>query len=474
MALMNLPRFLSRAFRSDCVLVVGFLLHGGKNALTEEESAFLELVVKCTHNSKPTSDRAMPQVLERLLEKRTGTHILSIPRLVQVLPNSEMLYTDMRVGLFAMATMAARLDNTITVDERQVLNWMSDALPETIEGIPDDSEANSNSDYMNPATVQLFDPKKDIPAKTQETSVNKDDEASQDMLKAVAEIKNLVGLLPVKQELQQFVNQVRISKAREQHGLQPLATSMHMVFSGNPGTGKTTIARLVGRILKGLGMLQKGHVVEVDRSLLVAEFVGQTAPKTLAACQKALDGILFIDEAYSLAGGSVSQDFGREAVETLLKFMEDNRGRMAVIAAGYTDRMRGFKNENPGLQSRFNRHVEFPDYTPDELSEIFQRQADEKGYVLDPEAKVLASRVFAVLHKQKDARFGNGRSVRNFFEQTISRQADRLAGGSGDLEKDMLMRILAPDLPVHEFVPELLSRSGRDDSSADIGSIRFT
>ena len=297
------------------------------------------------------------------------------------------------------------------------------------------------------------------------------------MLKAVEEIKSLVGLASVKEELQGFVNLVRVSKAREKQGLEPLVTSMHMVFSGNPGTGKTTVARLVGRILRGLGMLQVGHLVEVDRSQLVAGFVGQTAQKTLAACKKALDGILFVDEAYSLARDN-NQDFGAEAIETLLKFMEDNRGRIAVIVAGYTVRMQEFINNNPGLQSRFNRYIEFPDYDPEELLEIFQRQAAAKGYVLDPPAQELAGRVFFELHKKRDEKFGNGRTVRNFFERTVSLHADRLASGTTEPDKSQLTVILKTDLPIHEFAPDLAStlsdneREGSKDQA--IGNIRLT
>jgi SpoVK/Ycf46/Vps4 family AAA+-type ATPase len=380
----------------------------------------------------------------------------------------------MRVALFTLATMAARLDNKITDAARQALDWLIDALPEDIETVASEPKATSTSDHMDTSKPQIYDAQTEGPPTLADAAAHQQPSPVQDMLKAVEEIKALVGLHPVKEELQRFVNLVRVSKAREKQGLEPLVVSMHMVFSGNPGTGKTTVARLVGRILRGLGMLQKGHVVEVDRSLLVGEYVGQTAPRTLAACNRALDGILFIDEAYALVGGT-SNDFGAEAIETILKFMEDHRSRMAVIVAGYTNRMKQFIDQNPGLQSRFNRFVDFPDYSPEALDQIFQGLVASKGYVLDQQAQALAASVLAAIHKKRDDKFGNARTVRNLFERAISNQADRLAATIDQPDKQKLVTILNEDIPVREFAPDLASAIAEAAVQGDaIGEIRFT
>jgi stage V sporulation protein K len=472
----DLAAFFRRAFRADCVVVVSFVLYA-KKSFSVQDDEFLRTLLKCTHAAAPASGSALREVLNHLLETRSGTHILSVPRLVRVLPQSEPVYTDMRVALFALATAAARLDSVVEEGEQQTINWMKDALPESIAAPPLEPDTDLTPDPMKSDDLNISDPQNAGSTKRPE---GKEAQITpfQDMLKAIAETKALVGLLPVKEELQRFVNLVRVSKEREQHGLEPLAVSMHMVFSGNPGTGKTTVARLVGRILHGLGMLQKGHVVEVDRSQLIGEYLGQTAPKTLAACNAALDGILFIDEAYSLTAGGSQDTYGREAIETLLKFMEDKRDRMAVIVAGYTGRMRDFIDRNPGLQSRFNRYVEFPDYSAEDLFEMLQRLAKAKGYTIEPKACELAQSAFASLYKKKDEKFGNARMVRNFFERTVSVQADRLASTKGKPTKTQLTTIQKADLPIREFAPDLevaiLEKQAKAKQDEILGEIRLT
>jgi len=225
----------------------------------------------------------------------------------------------------------------------------------------------------------------------------------------IAELKSLIGLKDVKEDVAELTNYIRVQQLRRAKGLKSPEISLHMVFHGNPGAGKTTVARLLSKIYKALGVVSKGHLVETDRSDLVAGYVGQTALKVRAVAEKALGGILFIDEAYALKRSDDPQDFGNEAIETLLKFMEDNRQDLVVIAAGYPVEMNRFLDANPGLQSRFNKSLSFPDYAPAELMEIFLRLCKESDYKLSEPAQTKLSAYFHVAYQNRDSRFGNAR-----------------------------------------------------------------
>ena len=241
------------------------------------------------------------------------------------------------------------------------------------------------------------------------------------------ELNSLVGLENVKSEVYSLSNLIRVRKVREERGFEQPRISLHLVFTGGPGTGKTTVARLIGRIYHCLGAISKGKLVEADRSKLVSGYVGQTAIKTRELCESALGGVLFIDEAYSLTSGKGPNDFGSEAVETLLKFMEDNRDDLVVICAGYTDLMEEFLSSNPGLRSRFNKFIEFPDYTPDELTEIFRLRCESYKLTVEEEALECARSFFEERCTNKPESFANARDARNYFERVMTRQADRLA-----------------------------------------------
>ena len=259
------------------------------------------------------------------------------------------------------------------------------------------------------------------------------------------ELDELIGLKQVKEEVHSLANFVKLQKLREKQGLKTPKMSYHLVFTGSPGTGKTTVARIVARIYKDLGVLKKGHTVETDRSGLVANYVGQTATKTNAIVDSALNGVLFIDEAYALVPQNPSQDYGQEAISTLLKRMEDDRDKLVVIIAGYTNEMQRFIDSNPGLQSRFNRYINFPDYTSAELTDIFKMYMKKNQYTLAPDAEAYLKERFAYVVAHKDRNFGNARYARNVFEKSIQQQANRLAGQT-NLTKTQLTELTVEDL----------------------------
>jgi stage V sporulation protein K len=271
------------------------------------------------------------------------------------------------------------------------------------------------------------------------------DQDQDEYREVLRELNDLIGLGTVKQEVEMLANLVRVQKMREAHGFNVPDMSLHLVFAGNPGTGKTTVARLLGRIYKGLGVLASGHVVEVDRRSLVAAYVGQTAIKTMEVISKSLDGVLFIDEAYSLARSSSDNNYGQEAIDTLLKAMEDNRERLVVVVAGYSEPMKEFIESNPGLQSRFNKYIHFPDYSVDELVTIWAKMAEHNEYVLTAEAKAEIVKILARERLESSENPANARLVRNIFEVAVQRQANRVAL-IAEPNADELQKIIVDDV----------------------------
>lgn len=261
----------------------------------------------------------------------------------------------------------------------------------------------------------------------------------------LAELNQLVGLDRVKDEVKQLTNFLKVQQMREAKGLATLSVSRHLIFYGNPGTGKTTIARLLAQIYRSLSVLSRGHLMEVDRAGLVAGYVGQTAIKVKEVVNKSLGGILFIDEAYALTPTGGGNDFGHEAVETLLKMMEDHREDLIVVAAGYTQKMDQFLSSNPGLRSRFNKFIHFDDYDTKQLVAIFKSFCAKADFKLTPEAEERLASLFDILTAERDETFGNARTARNLFEATISRQANRIVS-LANINEEVLQTIEVADI----------------------------
>ena len=328
-----------------------------------------------------------------------------------------------------------QLDVIRSMTENNIKRMGSDFWGTPFEGVGKDPAPAAPAPEKNAPPTADSKSGDAVPEKTEELPPP---EKIEDLL---SELDSYIGLQVVKDEVHDLINMVQVYKLRQQHDLPTTDMSLHMVFTGNPGTGKTMMARMMARIYRSLGILSKGQLVEVDRSGLVAGYVGQTALKTQKVIEKAMGGVLFIDEAYALNGRS-ENDFGQEAIDTILKAMEDHRDDLVVIVAGYTELMDKFIHSNPGLESRFNRFLLFEDYTAEEMFDIFKMRCG-KGYVLAPEAEPLVRDYIA--EESADSSFGNARGVRNLFEHILVAQNNRLAKLE-TVTRDDLMTITPDDV----------------------------
>ena len=329
--------------------------------------------------------------------------------------------------LTLLLLLFAAVDGVVSEAEAGFVNACSDTLMALCErdGLSGDRPALKADEFVTHVPAPAQPPTEVVPAAEQEETPLPESEPTLEEL--LAELDGLCGLEQVKQDVKSLINLVKVRRLREEAGLPVPPMSLHLVFLGNPGTGKTTVARLLARLYHAIGVLPKGQLVEVDRSGLVAGFVGQTALKTQEVIQKAIGGVLFIDEAYALVNQDNGNDFGREVIDVLLKNMEDHRKDLVVIVAGYSQLMEKFIHSNPGLESRFNKYFYFEDYDGAQLFTILQSMCVKNGYVLTPEGEALARRELMALYEDRDENFGNARDVRNLFEQAVARQSDRVA-----------------------------------------------
>ncbi|NOY29866.1 MAG: AAA family ATPase [Planctomycetes bacterium] len=349
----------------------------------------------------------------------------------------------------------------IPIDGPDQHEQANEARIETIKKILHDADRLPNTQPHATATqVESTSGKVAI----EQVTVDREPRPSPEQLKeTLAELDQLIGLGNIKHEVRTLANFLKVQAQRKKAGLPTTDLSLHMVFGGNPGTGKTTVARIVGRVFGAMGVLEKGHLVETDRSGLVAEFAGQTGPKTNGKIDEALDGILFIDEAYTLISSEGEDPFGHEAVQTLLKRMEDDRSRLVVVLAGYPKEMQSLLQSNPGLSSRFSRNLDFVDYTPLELSRIFGLMCDKNHYRLPAAVRAKVIVGFHHLYESRDRFFGNGRNARNLFEHAIRRMANRIAE-IAELSIEQLTLLEPKDIEFRKVPAEVFEKLDGNDS----------
>ena len=361
----------------------------------------------------------------------------------------------------APETLASETD---TNNARDALKWLRDEARKLREGVGS-TAAEKPTPMAGPggSGADKKDSKERLP---KQPEVQDDRTPEQRLADARAKLDRLVGLEHVKDQIQTLTNFLKMEALREKEGLPTSKPSLHMAFVGNPGTGKTTVSRIIAEIYGALGILAKGHLVETDRSGLVAEYAGQTGPKTNAKIDEALDGVLFIDEAYTLIDESGQDQYGREAVQTLLKRMEDQRDRLVVILAGYPVEMRKMIRSNPGLSSRVGTTMTFDDYPPEALCRIFELIAKKSKYTIPTESRRRLLRGFTYLYISRDRHFGNGRTSRNSLERSVRRLANRISKMS-DVNRELLTTLEPEDIEVAGVSMEHL-----DTMAAEPGNVR--
>nr|WP_290224818.1 AAA family ATPase [Trichocoleus desertorum] len=389
----------------------------------------LQLLLDFTKDQQP-EELILPSILNQLDEEK-GTNYLG----------------DITNALYKFAQTIVKADSTVDLQDLESLSLIWQRL-HSYQKLENYQAGLKSISHLVPATPSSPSNAATNAGATPDSTATPSTQKPEEILEqALAELNDLTGMENIKEEVRTLTNFLKIQKVRAERGLAQTSVSLHAVFCGPPGTGKTTVARLMGRIYHGLGFLKKGHLVETDRTGLVAGYVGQTAQKVDELINSALDGVLFIDEAYALVPKEAGRDFGQEAIDVLLKRMEDYRDRLVIIVAGYTDEMTTFIESNPGLKSRFNRYFYFNHYKPEELLAIFEKMSGKSHFRLTSATKEKLRTLFSELYTNRDRTFGNARVVRNLFEKSIEQQANRLAVLTS-LDDEVLTTLLPEDIPV--------------------------
>ncbi len=419
------------------------------------------------------------QVARRMFQDAGRLSWYSLVRPFDQVVKIRDMSADAETVVMRIANLIAKSDGTVTKEETVALRTIQREIEVHIRRLSlDDGEpdARQQSDGNHATQIVHQEPtllkgassagklKTGKPASTHEPSSTKEHEVEEQgdtLEQALDDLNRLVGLGQVKKEVKTLTNYLTLQQHRQAAGLPRHPLSLHMVFKGNPGTGKTTVARIIGRVFKALGLLKKGQLIETDRSGLVAEYAGQTATKTNKKIDEALDGILFIDEAYSLVSTDRSDAYGLEAIQALVKRMEDDRERLVVILAGYPAPMQQLLESNPGLSSRFNTQMVFEDYAPVDLGRIYHRMCETNHYEVPATARAKLLLGFQWLYQYRDEHFGNGRLVRNTFENSVRQLANRVAA-IAPVTRELLTVLTIDDILLEKVPPDIWQRLDND------------